>query len=169
MTVFKFLLDTSAFVQAKRHHYGFDFCPAFWDWLVEQHGAEIVASIQAVYDEMKGKKDELSNWARDRGAGFFLVPNDSVFKCMERVSDWANQHPTYTPNAKRRFLSCADSWLVAHSLALGSTVVTHEVRDRKAGNIKIPEACDAFGVDCINPFQMLSAEKANFVKGPART
>lgn len=29
------LLDTNVFVQAGRREYGLDFCPAFWDWLIE--------------------------------------------------------------------------------------------------------------------------------------
>ena len=29
-----YLLDANVFIQAKNLHYGFDFCPAFWDWLV---------------------------------------------------------------------------------------------------------------------------------------
>ena len=28
-----YLLDTNVFIQAKNLYYGFDFCPAFWDWL----------------------------------------------------------------------------------------------------------------------------------------
>ncbi len=28
-----YLLDTNVFIQAKNLHYGFDFCPAFWQWL----------------------------------------------------------------------------------------------------------------------------------------
>ncbi len=31
------LLDANIFIQAKNLHYGFDFCPAFWDWLAEQN------------------------------------------------------------------------------------------------------------------------------------
>ena len=27
------------FIQAKNLHYGFDFCPVFWDWMVDQNGA----------------------------------------------------------------------------------------------------------------------------------
>lgn len=32
-----YLLDANVFIQAKNLHYGFDFCPAFWDWLVESN------------------------------------------------------------------------------------------------------------------------------------
>ena len=31
-----YLLDSDVFIQAKNLHYGFDFCPAFWDWIDEQ-------------------------------------------------------------------------------------------------------------------------------------
>jgi hypothetical protein len=29
-----YLLDANVFIAAKNLHYGLDFCPAFWDWLV---------------------------------------------------------------------------------------------------------------------------------------
>lgn len=32
----KYLIDTNVFIQAKNLHYGFDFCPAFWEWLTER-------------------------------------------------------------------------------------------------------------------------------------
>ena len=30
-----YLLDANVFIAAKNLHYGFDFCPAFWDWLCQ--------------------------------------------------------------------------------------------------------------------------------------
>ncbi len=32
-----YLLDANVFIEAKNRHYGFDFCPAFWDWLKKGH------------------------------------------------------------------------------------------------------------------------------------
>ncbi len=54
-----YLLDTNVFIQAKNLHYGFDFCPAFWQWLVEQNEAGRVASIEKVGDELRAGDDEL--------------------------------------------------------------------------------------------------------------
>ena len=65
-----YLLDTNVFIQAKNLHYGFDFCPAFWQWLVEQNEAGRVASTEKVGDELHAGDDELSNWARERGERF---------------------------------------------------------------------------------------------------
>ena len=33
----RYLLDANVFIQAKNLHYGFDFFPAFWDWLVDRN------------------------------------------------------------------------------------------------------------------------------------
>jgi len=45
-----YLLDANVFIQAKNLHYGFDFCPAFWEWLIERNHAGEVASIEKVAD-----------------------------------------------------------------------------------------------------------------------
>ena len=67
-----YLLDANVFIQRKNLHYGLDFCPAFWDWLVAQNRAGKVFSIEKVGDEVQALADELSAWAGARGAGFFL-------------------------------------------------------------------------------------------------
>ena len=36
-----YLLDANVFIQAKNLHYGLDFCPAFWEWLVAKNAAEL--------------------------------------------------------------------------------------------------------------------------------
>ncbi|EQD26866.1 hypothetical protein B1B_19421, partial [mine drainage metagenome] len=55
-----YLLDANVFIQAKNLHYGLDFCPAFWEWLIENHAAGKVGSIDKVGDEIAVGSDELS-------------------------------------------------------------------------------------------------------------
>lgn len=71
-----YLLDANVFMQAKNLHYGFDFCPAFWEWLTTQNIAGKVFSIEKVEDEILAGDDDLSLWSKERGAGFFLRPDD---------------------------------------------------------------------------------------------
>jgi len=78
----RYLLDANVFIQGKNLHYGFDFCPAFWDWLVEQNQAGVVASIEKVSDELVGAGDELADWATARGRPFFLAPDDAVLPAL---------------------------------------------------------------------------------------
>ena len=160
-----YLIDANIFIQAKNLHYGFDFCPAFWDWLVEQNRAGQVASIEKVADELHAGEDELSDWAAARSDGFFLRPDSTVLPALRTVSDWASGNG-YQPAAVATFLQVADYWLVAHALAHDCTVVTHEIPADTTSKIKIPNACIGLGVPCMNPYEMLRRERARFVLGP---
>ena len=51
------LLDANVFIQAKNLHYGLDFCPAFWHWLIEKNMAGQVFSIDKVADEIAAGAD----------------------------------------------------------------------------------------------------------------
>lgn len=162
----RFLLDTNIFIQAKNLHYGFDFCPAFWDWLATQNAVGRVASIEKVGDELQSVADDLAGWAEARGRAFFLPPDQSVVPALGRVSSWATGQ-SYQPAAISTFLQVADYWLVAHALAHDFVVVTHEVPSESTRKIKIPNACIGLGLSCISPYEMLRRERARFVLGPA--
>ena len=157
-----YLLDANIFIQAKNLHYGFDFCPAFWDWLIQQNQAGKVASVEKVADELHGGADELAEWARKRGDGFFLRPDDAVAGAFNTVSSWVNRQG-YEPGAVATFLQVADYWLITHALAHNYTVVTHEVPADTIRKVKIPNACIGLGLRCISPYDMLRREGAKFV------
>lgn len=160
-----YLLDADVFIQAKNLHYGFDFCPAFWDWLVSSNGAGKVFSIEKVGDELAAGGDELTDWAADRGAAFFLRPDAAMLPVLGLVSNWVTAQ-NYEPTAVNTFLQVADYYLVAHALAHGHTVVTHEKAQPLARKIKIPNVCIGLAIKCVTPFEMLRLERARFILGP---
>ncbi len=163
----RYLLDANVFIQAKNLHYGFDFCPAFWEWLVVQNAAQNVASIEKVADELASGEDDLASWAKDRGSTFFLPADNAILPALRTVSTWASGHG-YEPAAVATFLQVADYWLISHALAHEYTVVTHEVPANSTRKIKIPNACIGLGLHCISPYEMLRREKAEFILGPAK-
>jgi hypothetical protein len=61
--------------------------------------------------------------------------------------------------------SSEDAYLVAHALAYGHDVVTHEVPANSPKKIKIPNVCVGLGVKCMTPYAMLRRERARFVLG----
>ena len=65
-----YLLDANVFIQAKNLHYGLDFCPAFWEWLIARNTEGRVFSIEKVGDEIDAIADELAIWASQREPGF---------------------------------------------------------------------------------------------------
>jgi hypothetical protein len=160
-----YLLDANVFIQAKNLHYGFDFCPAFWDWLISGNAVQRVFSIEKVGDEIDAGADELTAWASQRGPGFFLKPDAAILPALGSVSAWATSQ-TYEPAAVNTFFQVADYYLVAHALAYKHTVVTHEIASPSMRKIKIPNVCIGLGIKFMTPYEMLRRERARFILGP---
>ena len=161
-----YLLDADALIRAKRLHYGFDFCPAFWDWLIAAHDDGNVFSIEKVGDELRAGEDELSEWASERGSGFFRAPDEATVPALAQVAAWARSR-RYSAPAINTFMQVADYYLVAQALAGSHAIVTHEVPSASTRRVKIPDACIGLGIKCLTPFEMLRNERARFVLGPS--
>jgi hypothetical protein len=159
-----YLLDADVFIRAKNLHYGLDFCPAFWDWLVHKGSTGSVFSIDKVADEIEAGQDELTDWAKNRGHALFRRTPPALASQFTQVSTWATGQQ-YTPAAINTFLQAADFYLLAHALAGNHVVVTHEVLSNSPGRIKIPNACVALSARFMTPYQMLRIERARFVLG----
>lgn len=149
-----YLLDANAFMEANRHYYAFDIAPGFWTWLEDPGLAGQVASIQAVRKEITAGSGELVDWAKRLPATFWLPDTADVVGAMTQLSEWANSPDRqYTQAAVTEFMGSADLSLIAHAMASGATVVTREQSAPDAKKIiKIPDACNAFGVTWTDPF-----------------
>jgi hypothetical protein len=157
-----YALDANVFIQANNASYSFDICPAFWDWLDRAFADGRVLSVAAVLGEIQAGKDELASWVTAR-AQYFAADDDATTASLAHLSEWATG-AGYLPVAVSEFLSGADYRLVAYAHAHDLTVVTYEVsRPESKKRIKIPDACAAMGVQCINPYAMLRAENVKFV------
>ena len=162
-----YLLDANVFIEAKNRYYGFDFCPAFWDWLIARNVERQVLSIEKVGDEIEAGGNDPADWVRERGNGFFVKPTPDVLVALGQVNDRAVAQ-TCDPVAVTMFMEGADRYLVAHALAGGHEVATLETPSGSRKRIKIPNACIALGVTCVTPFEMPRRERARFVlEGPA--
>jgi hypothetical protein len=155
-----YLLDSDTFIQAKNGPYRFSVCPAYWDWLDREHKNGKIFSVRKVYEELMAREDDLSDWIENR-EGFFIPPDESTHSSMSLLSEWAIKN--YTAEGFSEFLSSGDYMLIAHAIGRKFIVVTHERSANTKAKVKIPNACEAFRVECINPFELLEREKASFV------
>lgn len=159
-----YLVDSDVFIQAKNRHYGFDFCPAFWNWLVAENAKGNVFSVQQIGKELLAGNDNLATWASALGPQFFLAPNSAVTGAMATLTNWvANPLNGYKPAALATFLASGEYFLIAHALAVGYTVVSHEIAAQSPNKVKVPNACAGVGLKCVDPFTMLRNERASFV------
>ncbi len=161
-----YLLDANVFIQGKNEHYGMDFCPGFWDWLLSSNAAGIVSSVTEVAEELQAGADELAQWSVKRGTAFFLEPDESVLSAARRIDQCVTGQPFKTA-ATNKFIGSADHVLIAHALAKQMTVVTHEKPSNSKHTVKIPDVCKEFEIECITPFAMLRREYARFVLAEA--
>lgn len=157
-----YLLDANVFIQAKNLHYGLDFCPAFWNWLIEKNAEGQVFSIDKVADEIAAGADELTLWMREQDDGLFRQTHPLVVAEFGKVSSWV-MGQGYEPAAINTFLQVADFYLIAHALAEKHVVVTHEVPANSIKRVKIPNVCAGLGLRFMTPYEMLRREQARFV------
>lgn len=157
-----YLLDANVFIQAKNLHYGLDFCPAFWNWLIEKNAEGRVFNIDKVADEIAAGADELTLWMREQDDGLFRQTHPLVVAEFGKVSTWV-MGQGYEPAAINTFLQVADFYLIAHALAEKHVVVTHEVPANSIKRVKIPNVCAGLGLRFMTPYEMLRREQARFV------
>ena len=141
-----------------------DFCPGFWDWILEGNVDGTVARVSAVAKKLQVDSDQLVQWCRRHLTRFFLVPNQKLYSSVSQVADWVESQ-SYTPRAIQRFIDSADHILIAHAMVENSVVVTHENPSNSRRKVKIQNVCEAFAVECWTPFEMLRRKKARFVLG----
>ena len=125
-------------------------------------------SIDKVEDEIKTNEDDLSAWcSRNLPEDFFiLTETEAVYKKYAELVNWA-QNLGIKQRGVNKFIdgSKADIYFVAFaSLSPDKyTVVTEETSAENAKrDIKLPDACKAFGVRSINFMQMLRELRVQF-------
>jgi hypothetical protein len=159
-----YLIDSNIFIEAKNRYYGFDFCPAFWDFLDKEISKTTIFSIKEVYTELSKGDDDLALWIKDRKDTSFFIPVDDEETQKEFMKIAQYVQSNFSQEEVNKFLSVADPWLIAKAKVLGATIVTHEVlAPTNTKKVKIPNICAHFGVNYSNPFNMLRDLGAKFI------
>ena len=161
-----YLLDSNTLIEAKNRYYGMTICPGYWSWVLRSHSQGIVASIEAVGDELRRGNDELALWAKHNAALFLPMSDDATQAAFAKVAAHvASQTAQMKPGALDEFLGGADPWLIAKAMTLPDcVVVTHEQFNLQLRRkFSIPNICQQFGLQWMDTFAVLGHTKANFV------
>lgn len=155
-----YVLDSDVFIAAKNSYYAFAICPGFWDSLIHHHGEGNVRSIDRVRTELLAGRptEDLVQWVKSSlPAEFFEGTDDKdVTSAYERVMLWVQRNPQYFDQAKAKFATEADGWLVAYAMVHHVTVITNEQpRPQSRNRILLPDVCAQFKVTYRDTFFML--------------
>nr|WP_286672920.1 DUF4411 family protein [Brevibacterium sp. RIT 803] len=152
-------MDADSMIDAKNRYYGFDIAPGYWDWLVAAHHRGTVHTVKSVRDEVELGNDQLAMWMKGLPKGFSISPTAGDATAFETLATWA-EAGYFKDSAASEFQSKGDFFLVGQSLSNNSVVVTNELSEpNRKSRVKIPDACDHLGVECITAFEMLRRER----------
>ena len=142
-----YLFDTNIFIRSK-NEMPMELWPTFWGKVSEMISCGNVYSHEAVKEEIKKGKDELTEWIHDNASEQFYISNDAeIMSEYARVMNWAQGNSAFRQSAIEEFARVADAFLVAAASAKGYTLVTYEESDTLCRKrVKIPDACNALGV-----------------------
>ena len=81
---------------------------------------------------------------------------EAVSNAYGQVMLWVQRHPQYFDQAKAKFATEADGWLVAYAMVHGVPVVTNEQpRPQSRNRILLPDVCVQFNVTYGDTFALL--------------
>ena len=155
-----YALESDVFIAAKDSYYAFAICPGFWDSLLHHHGAGNVCSIDRVRSELLAgrKTEDLVLWVKGQLPSAFFKDTDeeAVLNAYGAIMLWVQRNPQYFDQAKAKFATEADGWLVAYAMVHGVTVITNEQsRPQSRNRILLPDVCAQFNVIYKDTFAML--------------
>ncbi len=152
----KYILDANIFIEAKNRYYAFNLCPGFWDSLLHHNSMGILESIDRVRKELLDGKDNLATWSKKSPDLFASTVSKDVLRAYRDIIQWVQSQERFTNAAKSEFADDPDAWVIAYAKANNAIVVTQEASAPKSRkDVKIPDVCKHFGVECSNTFDML--------------
>lgn len=151
-------------------YYPRDIFPGLWDWLEKKVAEGTAASIPAAREEIRDQ--ETLEWF-EKSKFPFLPGSEAGSLKLREIRSWMDGS-RYNPESFWNFLNGADARLVAQAGAVGGTVVTQEKRGRvphesqadHLPHIKIPNACEAFGIGCVDLLGLLRVERVRLKLDP---
>ncbi len=143
-----YLLDANVLIRAHEDYYPLDSLPQFWDWLLGTAAAGQIKMPIEIHGEIAISTGDLGAWACDQAVIDTLVLREDVNSdLLNRVLEQG-----YGPDLTEADIEKIgrDGFLVAYALAAPDdrTVITKENSKPSAqkGNRKVPDVCDAVGV-----------------------
>lgn len=153
-----YCIDTSALIHGWRRDYPPDVFKSLWeqlDQLIRQ--CKLFSSIEVLLELERGG-DDIYNWAKKR-KHIFLEADEEVQKVLAAIVD---KFPLFVPQDSSDGI-WADPYVIAIAASNKWTVVTGEKAvGPGAKRLKIPNVCQAIGVECIDFLKLIRKEGWRF-------
>lgn len=139
----KYVFDSNIFINLQQRQPR-DIYPSVWSKIDELMDDGTIISSREVYDELSLGDDALSAWAKTRQESFL----PSEISVQERVREILKEHRGLVEGGKKR--NNADPFVIALAQEKDCIVVTEEGHSNSEQSPKIPNICEAYGVQYTN-------------------
>ena len=150
----KYSFDTSAFIGAWNRHYPPDVFPTVWERFDQLIRHNHLKAIDEVKRELEDHGDELYDWVKLRKKMFCSLDAN----IQRQARGIQRQFPTLVKIDRTR--PDADPFVIALAKEHNLTVVCYE--ESKPSKPRIPDACQALGIPCINLVELFRREGWQF-------
>lgn len=138
----RYVLDTSALVDAWNKWYSPDTIPGVWDNLEDLGRSAQLTIPDAVLLELQIHDDALYRWCRDRKDFICTASSQEIQELVKEICDsYPNLRKAGTPSK-----NFADPIVIAVAEHFGSAVVTHEIPTGNLNGPRIPDVCKDRGI-----------------------
>ena len=148
----KYSVDTSAFMDGWARYYPPDVFPHLWERLESLTGAGHLRASGEVLLELERKTDDLLEWVKAQ-SGLF-VPLDEA--TQRKASEVLERFPLLIDANRGR--SGADPFVIGLAMARDCIVVTGERKASSLRRPRVPDVCEALGVECIPLVELIRKE-----------
>lgn len=145
-----YCLDSNALIEPWNKYYTVERCPEYWDIIDQLAQQGTVFCALEVKHEIEKSDDGLKKWIHDKPYLF----REETPEVNANIRLVLAKFPELIDSSKNR--SMADPWVIAHAMSDKAIVVTKELPNGSASKkIKIPDVCNAFGVEWMNDFDFV--------------
>jgi hypothetical protein len=152
----RYSLDTSGLLDGWRY-YPPDVFPTLWERITDLIDGGHACASDEVQRELKKKEgDEVFDWCKAQSK-LFIPLDDEIQRAVAFV---LKRHPNLVAAGGKR--SAADPFVIAVARVKKCSVVTGEAASTKLNRPRIPDVCDALGIDCYTFLDVIKREGWSF-------
>ena len=162
----KYILDSSVLIEANNRYYGMDFCPAFWDFILDLNKKGKLFLIDKSVQTISNIDERIKIWIKNNGTEYILKTDEMDSIKIKELTTYI-KGINCQDHIKKDFLNSDSFYLFAYILSNKEDyiLISFENLNPYATNIKLPNLCKYFKITYTSIYQFLRDEKALFVLG----
>ena len=155
-----YIFDSSTLIDLFRYYYTQRF-PSLWERFNDLVKEQRIISVREVYNEIKDRGDNLSDWAKSHKELFKEATSEEL-NFIAEIFKIPHFQMLIKQKARYQGRPVADPFVIALALINHLSVVTAENLSGSAERPKIPDVCEALDIRWLNMIDLFREQGLHF-------